>query len=65
MKAILVSLRDADDPMVEQERRCFEETSGLARIDIVRASIELLCVFCATCGTTPWARRPSAKLRTS
>jgi GMP synthase (glutamine-hydrolysing) len=42
MNAILVSLRDPDDPMVEQERRCFEETAGLARIEIVRAAIEPL-----------------------
>jgi GMP synthase (glutamine-hydrolysing) len=42
MNALLVSLRDPDDPMVEQERRCFEETAGLARIEIVRAAIEPL-----------------------
>jgi GMP synthase (glutamine-hydrolysing) len=42
MNAILVSLRDSEDPMVEQERRCFEETAGLARIEVVRAAIEPL-----------------------
>jgi GMP synthase (glutamine-hydrolysing) len=71
MNAILVSLRDPDDPMVEQERRCFEETAGLARIEIVRAAIEPLdrrvldadVVFFGGSGAysvldkVPWVRR--------
>lgn len=37
-KAVLVSLRDADDPMNDHERRCFLAASGLERLDVVFAA---------------------------
>lgn len=38
MRPILVSLRDPDDPMAEQELRCFRETTGLAALAKVHAA---------------------------
>ena len=32
MSPVLISLRDPDDPMAEQELRCFRETTGLATL---------------------------------
>jgi GMP synthase (glutamine-hydrolysing) len=39
MRAILVSLRSPDDAMVEQERRCFQVTAGLDRLELVAAPV--------------------------
>lgn len=37
-KAVLVSLRDVDDPMNDHERRCFLAASGLERLSVVFAA---------------------------
>jgi GMP synthase (glutamine-hydrolysing) len=42
MRAVLVSLRDPDDPMAEQELRCFQETSGLPGLVKVHAAVSPL-----------------------
>lgn len=37
MRPLLISLRDPDDPMAEQELRCFRSTTGLADLPKVHA----------------------------
>ncbi len=37
LNALLVSLRDREDPIAEQERRCFQDTTGLTRVEIAYA----------------------------
>lgn len=41
-KALLVSLRDRDDPIAEQERRCFQSAAGLETVEIAYAVDERL-----------------------
>lgn len=38
MRPVLVSLRDPNDPMAEQELRCFQGTTGLADLEKVHAA---------------------------
>lgn len=38
-RPLLISLRDPDDPMAEQELRCFRETAGLPALEKLHASV--------------------------
>ncbi len=38
MRSLLISLRDPDDPMAEQELRCFQTTSGIVDLRKVHAA---------------------------
>lgn len=38
LRAVLVSLRDVDDPMNDHERRCFLSTTGLERLEVAFAA---------------------------
>lgn len=42
LKSLLVSLRDQDDPIAEQERRCFRDASGLEEVELVHATDQRL-----------------------
>src|SRR4051794_5395631 len=35
---LLISLRDPDDPMAQQELRCFRDTTGLPALEMVHAA---------------------------